>query len=324
VLDPLARQADHVDVLSGVGRAANGGVNVQSNLPERADVVLIQRSFVVPGTIDYLNRILRTKKPVIYETDDYLLEIPAWHHKEYHRRSAALAEGILGECSLITVSTDALAEKYAGRFTDVRVVPNHLNEVLWDRHLTAGQKPTNEIRIGLIGTRGHWYDFQKIANPLRRTLQDFDHVRLIFKGVDPSALGVSGPHVTFIAPDMNYDAFIEEFRSLDLDVVLSLLVDHPFNRCRSDIKWLEAGFCGIPGVFEDLPPYNTSVVNGVTGLLARTEAEWRESIATLVQNAVLRRAIGSVARDRIVAGRTLATRSLDRLASVEHVLRRGS
>jgi hypothetical protein len=135
--------------------------------------------------------------------------------------------------------------------------------------------------------------------------------------MDPGSIGLSHPRVSSIVPNMDYGRFVSDFVRLNFDIVLAPLIDHPFNRGKSDVKWLEAGFCAIPGVFENLPPYSGSIEHGETGFLAGSESDWEDALAALIDDPALRQRIGGAARERILRDRMLVTRSGDRLASID-------
>ena len=47
----------------------------------------------------------------------------------------------------------------------------------------------------------------------------------------------------------------EKLRSLDLNVMVAPCIDNEFNRCKSNIKWLEACALGIPLLASDIAAY---------------------------------------------------------------------
>ena len=82
----------------------------------------------------------------------------------------------------------------------------------------------------------------------------------------------------------------------------------PFNRCKSNIKWLEYSACGIAGIYADLPPYNTTIEHGTTGLLAGSNPDqWFSAIDLLIKNPELRRSIAANARRSVLSEYTLKT-----------------
>jgi hypothetical protein len=83
----------------------------------------------------------------------------------------------------------------------------------------------------------------------------------------------------------------------DLDVNLAPLVPGtPFNEAKSAIKWLEAALVETPTVAFPTQPFREAIENGRTGLLASTHLEWVVALESLLDDALLRRRIGTQAR----------------------------
>lgn len=59
------------------------------------------------------------------------------------------------------------------------------------------------------------------------------------------------------------------------------LVDHAFNRCEADIKWLDCRLAGMAVVASDLPVYHRACAEGA-GLLAATEEDWMRHLTSLL------------------------------------------
>ncbi len=83
----------------------------------------------------------------------------------------------------------------------------------------------------------------------------------------------------------------------DLDVNLAPLTPGSrFNEAKSAIKWLEAALTETPTVASPTEPFRDTIVDGVNGLLARTEDEWFAAIDGLLRDPLRRRRMGSRAR----------------------------
>ena len=106
-----------------------------------------------------------------------------------------------------------------------------------------------------------------------------------------------------------------------MDVAVVSLEDNLFNRCKSNIKWLEYSACGIAGVYSDLPPYNSCIRHGQTGLLVGNRVQdWFQAIDTLVTNTSLRRDMAQKARQEVLSDYTLASPRVRRYAEAYHAI----
>jgi glycosyltransferase involved in cell wall biosynthesis len=61
-----------------------------------------------------------------------------------------------------------------------------------------------------------------------------------------------------------------------------------FNEAKSELKYIEYTALGVPGVYSDLPPYNSVVKDGFNGLLAKNSAEWELKLEKLILDQNLR------------------------------------
>ncbi|MCS6911423.1 MAG: hypothetical protein NZM11_12780, partial [Anaerolineales bacterium] len=101
---------------------------------ERADYVIIQRQF--PRFTEAFDVVLRqaraARKPVIYELDDLLLELPRDHPDwRYHIRSCVSILRAVMEADAVVVSTQPLAAYLQSFNPAVYVWPNCWDEALW-------------------------------------------------------------------------------------------------------------------------------------------------------------------------------------------------
>lgn len=81
----------------------------------------------------------------------------------------------------------------------------------------------------------------------------------------------------------------EVWPNINADIAVAPLVDNQFNRCKSNIKWLETAMIPAAFVGTNIPPYQGSVEDGKTGLLVNNTAnEWFEALERLVLDKELR------------------------------------
>src|SRR2546421_12656593 len=109
ILDPLERHSKEVYVASGLAPATSAGkLRLNRAVLKASDVVVIQRSFIQPTTLDATESVFELAKPVLYDTDDDLFNIPDWHGKPHHHFSAHAVESVIDRFTRITVSTPEL------------------------------------------------------------------------------------------------------------------------------------------------------------------------------------------------------------------------
>jgi hypothetical protein len=96
-------------------------------------------------------------------------------------------------------------------------------------------------------------------------------------------------------------------------VALLPLSDTPFNRCKSDLKFLEAAGHSVAALASPTV-YEGSIEPGRTGILCRTAGEFGSSLQRLIDDAPLRQSLGKAARQWVAQHRLLADHYTKRAA----------
>lgn len=286
------------------------GTQGEQILVERVDqagMVWLQRDFPRRGkSYEQILALARqTGKPVIYDLDDLLLELPEDHpdRLSYYYEAALLPMvRALVEADLVTVSTPMLRE-YALRFNSrVRVLPNYLDESIWK--LKAPKTPgeaASPLVLAYVGGPSHTPDLAMIAKSLRTLAQRYgSRIRLHFLGCRAPLELLDEPNVSWQAsPTFEYVKFAEFLAAQDYDLCTAPLKDNLFNRCKSAVKYLEYTAIGVPGVYSDLEPYRQAVRHGENGLLAASSEAWEEQLSRLIESPELRFNIASQAQEDV-------------------------
>lgn len=183
------------------------------------------------------------------------------------------AKRIFEVCDIVTVTTDALADYYIKKFgvekNKIYKVPNYLPR-WWVANKYNEEKISKRFdslserkpRLGFVSSTTHFDIFNRNGG-----VDDFTHVNsfvrdnvdkydFIFIGGVPQQLHdlMKDNKITYIKgfDILNYPT---ELLKLDIDIVIAPLQDNVFNRCKSNIKFLEMGGLGIPCICQNLEPY---------------------------------------------------------------------
>lgn len=253
-------------------------------------------------------------KPVIYDVDDLLVNVPEEHPDFSIYQSRALgALKVLTDADLVVASTPNLADHLLALHQHVTVIPNQLPARIWSPVTSGGERRSlkrcdGPVTIGYIGTPTHTPDLQSIEESLLTVLdRHAGHVRLLTVGLAPSHGLRRHPAVEQRTPPRdarkNYTAFAQYAAHLPIDIGIAPLLDTTFNQCKSDIKFQEYATLGIPGIYSDLPPYRDSVADGQTGLLAGDAADWTTAMTRLIKSSALRTRLTEAAMQEITSAR---------------------
>jgi glycosyltransferase involved in cell wall biosynthesis len=314
----------HIRLLGPLGHPRNEGrlvVRGGQSFQPGADAVIVERfwrphSVTLPDAGRLVRRIREAGSTLIYTLDDNLIDL------EFTRRTrlgvsvrlSAIACLFAREADGIIVSTEPLRRRMERFNPRVLVVENAIDERLFRPGSVRRPPSGRELVIGYMGTLTHDHDVMMILQPLREVLQAYrGRVRLELVGgiADAAALRAFDglPVRTLEPPSDYYPDFIAWFREhVRWDLAIAPLEDTPFTRCKSDLKFLDYGALGIPGVFSRMPVYDATVRHLETGYLAENTPEaWSAGLRQMLDDDALRRRIGSNAREYVARYRTLAT-----------------
>lgn len=265
-----------------------------------ADLIIVQRFFPQRRSRSVMQKLKSAAAPVIFDLDDNLIGLPQ-DHRDYPClfKAGALQEmqAFAPWADAVTVSTPALAEEMSKFGCNVHLLPNLINDQLW----TTGTRSDNgKVTILFGGTPTHTQDAAMIEEVLVELCRRHpERISFTFMGCVTERLAAL-PGARYIEFQPSYPDYARCLQAEPIDLAVVPLEDISFNRCKSNIKWLEYSICGIPGVYSAIAPY-AEVEQGRTGLLARTATDWLQALDTMVREPELRRSIAEAARRDVLA-----------------------
>lgn len=282
---------------------------------EGADVIVGQLigGHSDPVTIHQWWRNLAKHSRLVYELDDDPFEIET-HNPVAFAYGRPEAQDSIAHCmqvaSLVTVSTEPLAERMRTYNPNVVVLKNRIDESL----LSIERPRRDKVTIGWAGGASHLYDLGECAYGLRKTIDRHRDVDVHFIGPDFTSV-IRRPirHTPWCPTTTDY------YRLIDFDIGLAPLKPSVFARSKSYIKALEYAALGIPVIASDVEPYRDFVVDGVTGYLIRRDHEWASRMRDLIHDADMRADMGAKAK-QVAADYTIQNGWPDWEAAYQSVL----
>jgi glycosyltransferase involved in cell wall biosynthesis len=222
--------------------------------------------------------------PIVYSPDDWLERIePGNPSYEIVSDSARNLRALLDAADALFVTTDELATTLAPWRKPTWILPNAVDPAVWSlRPRTSG-----ELRLGWAGSSSHLEDLRVLLAATRILKRRVD-VRLCVLGLVDRPLDVEVVETRALLPRLadsqrvraelfldvaselveleplhrpftTLARYIRELPALDLDVAACPLLDTPFNRHKSAIKFYEYAAAGSLTVASAVPPYRDEV-----------------------------------------------------------------
>jgi hypothetical protein len=255
----------------------------------RAPIALMHRRVATTADLPTYKELVRRGYLLVAEFDDHPLH---WPVIEQHGNIPFRA------VHAVQTSTEPLAALFRGFNPEVMVFPNQIARLPPRRARRTG--PGVTLFAGAFNRDAEW---KELAAPLVRLIERFGdrvavevvHDRTLF-----DALPTARKRFT---PTCDYPTYLRVLAQCD--VALLPLQDTLFNRCKSDLKFIEgaafqAACLASPVVYAD------TVADGVTGLLFDGPAAFEEKLAFLIENAearedIIDRAYAYVRENRLLA-----------------------
>ena len=207
------------------------------------------------------------------------------------------------EADLITCSTEFLKKEYEEINPNVVVLPNCVDPFYFPK---PQRNETEIIRIGMTGSVGVTDDIE-VLKPIIEHYQNDKRVRLVLLSVPPKGENdiykelYSEQYAYWSSVNIEWHPFakVDEYynilNDLKLDMVIIPRSDNYFNRCKSNLKFLENSMLEIPTIAQSFST-GDSPYQGFRDkdylLLADTPEEWIGQIERLINDKNLRLTLG--------------------------------
>ena len=234
-----------------------------------------------PGLRLWIELLRRANHPYLYYIDDNFWELQDDSPVGQYYRDAGVRQSLefaVSHANQVLTNSEVLAS-YLQRFSSrLRVLPAFFDFGLIDGCI---REQTPELRIGFAGSPSRIDDLELIRPVIQPVLDRIPNAVFEFCGVLPRGVQ-PGPRIRHFEHTSSYADFIRFQAGRNWAIGMAPLRDHSANRAKTNNKYREYGACGIAGVYSDLPPYQGSVVPGVTGLLVDSSDEaWLSALLLL-------------------------------------------
>ncbi|MCK9371046.1 hypothetical protein M0R04_14135 [Candidatus Dojkabacteria bacterium] len=285
-----------------------------------ADVVVFHR----PETDESLvvaKKLKEVGKKIVYDNDDTYQDYNGFKFSEFMNEEKVKkglgkldknSNDFIKEADLVTCSTEFLKKEYEKINPNVIVLPNAVDPFYYPTPL---RNDMDIVRIGITGSVGITNDVE-VLKPIIEHYQNDPRVRLVLLSLPPE--GDNEIYKKLYSEEyafwnkiniewhsfVSYDKYYEYLNNLKLDMIIVPRFDSYFNRCKSNLKFLENSMLEIPTIGQSFStgdsPYEVNPRDAEHLLLATDTASWIEQIEKLINNKELRLEMGKKAHDYVV------------------------
>jgi glycosyltransferase involved in cell wall biosynthesis len=256
------------------------------------DIVVLQKR-LLPKLL--VNRLRKNSKVLVFEFDDMVTlkktdegavkDSPTRDRR--FRRVIRIADAVL-------TTNETLAEVARRVCSDpdrIHVFPTVIDLSRWQSREVRDGATT--VTIGWMGTASNLHSMDVLQQPLVRLCRRYEGLQVKVVCEEPLAMdGVRIVHKKFSAADE-----VDDVRSFDIAV--APLIEDPWTRGKVSTKLLAYLAAGLPIVASDVNANRLYLRDGQNGYLVGTLAQWEDRLSTLIEDAALRRTLGTRARESV-------------------------
>lgn len=216
------------------------------------DLIFMQRPF----TSEALSMTVFMKNfniPVWVDYDDNLFEVPAENKFSnlYNDEARSNIKQILKLADAVSVTTEALKDVYSEYSGNVFIIPNAFNDYIFTKRIILPErKPLAVWR----GSDSHIFDIMTVGDALNKCTREFRDWEFRFVGFYPWYL--EERKNLFSVPEMDVMFYFDRMYRYASSVLFAPLNDSKFNRCKSNIAYIEAAYFGAACLVPNFPEWN--------------------------------------------------------------------
>ena len=259
-------------------------------------------------------------KKIVFDNDDtFILEqehpfygLDEKGFEQNKERMNNVINNFIINSDLVTTSTEFLAKEYRKIHDKVVVLPNCVDPDDWSPPL---KNETDKVRIGFVGSVAYNHDFEGIKKVIKKLDED-NKIQVVLFGLWGNDKRKQNKkveqtlHKEFAFWDTiknkeqvswrPIEQYFDTLNELRLDMMLIPRRENYFNKCKSNIKFLEAGMLEIPVIAQGFIDSPYEELDGENGILIKDNKDWYDEIMSLVNNKSKRLMIGATARKYVL------------------------
>lgn len=291
----------------------------KSQATKESDIVVFHRP-EEEGKLKLARLLKKQGKKIVFDNDDTYKDDGGFRLNEFMDRERLdrglktlneHVDAFIKEADLVTCSTKFLAEEYLKLNPNVIHLPNYIDPFYFDEPL---KNDTDVVRIGITGSIAVTGDLS-VLEPIVKHYHKDKRVKLVLFAMPPANEDKKlrelyhDEYEFWDNVDIEWQTFVtieeyfETLNELRLDMMIIPRGENYFNRCKSNLKFLEASMFEIPCIAQSFStgdsPYEQDTEDKDYMLMATDYDSWIEQMEKLITNKELRQELGKKAREYV-------------------------
>jgi glycosyltransferase involved in cell wall biosynthesis len=276
------------------------------------DAVLLQREAMLfgPPLFEWATTKTNKKTPIVLDLDDatwVAYDSPTYGRLgRWLKSTSKKTDRLIDLATRVTAGNTTIADYALGRGTPTTIVPTVVDVDRW----TPKPKPNNNNNndppvIGWIGSHSTYAYLQTIVPALQELAKTHPFILRIV-GADQAGQHTHIEGLTTDARQWQLQTEIQDVQSFDIGLY-PLPSNDDWASGKSGLKAIQYMAVGIPFVVSPVGAMAAAATGepNQTHLTARTTTEWRNALATLLDDPALRHKMGAHGRAHAIANYTL-------------------
>lgn len=304
---------------------------IDYRLVKWADYVVMPALFT---NVDYIIQVLREANSdieFIMDLDQLYHELPDYHPSS-KKLTQALKDTLLNNCykvDILTAPNSAILNYYGrlanGHTDDLELYleryGNLLSNFTFEDLAPMERNQGDRVRIGVILDPSQAHDLQLIEEPIKALTEKYQQqIEIIVYGWGERTVYqnpiLKDLPITYERPVPFFD-YHSRLNVLRLDIGLLPFANNAYNTAgKCLLRYLDFSAHLVPVVASHIAPLDRIITESENGMLAQSKDEWVSKVCSLIDNAQLRRDIGSYAQKTAWEQHSYTPKVIQRLRSI--------
>lgn len=254
------------------------------------DIVFICREALMTRSTHFERAFRKGGARIIYDFDDsiWLTNVSDANRKWSWVKDPSKTSKLISIADRVFAGNDYLAEYARGFNKNVVVVPTTIDT---DEYHPRSSRAEGPIVIGWSGSITTIQHFQYAIPALKAVRERYGN-RVVFRVVGDGSYRV--PELGITGLPWRKDTELDDLRAMDIGIMP--LPDDEWARGKCGLKGLQYMALGIPTIMSPVGVNSSIITDGSNGFLAQGTEEWVSKLGRLIDDADLRRRMGTEAR----------------------------